>query len=132
MTEHCHRKDNSMNKVRLGVVGFGNMGVKHVDNIVTGKVPNMVIGAVCDNAPARLEAVKAKYPDMPVFADASELFKSGTCDAVIIATPHYDHPKLAIEALECGLHVITEKPAGVYTMQVKEMNEAAAKSDKKL
>ena len=131
MTEHCHRKDNSMNKVRLGVVGFGNMGVKHVDNIVNGKVPNMVIGAVCDNAPARLEAVKAKYPDMPVFADASELFKSGTCDAVIIATPHYDHPKLAIEALECGLHVITEKPAGVYTMQVKEMNEAAAKSDKK-
>ena len=120
-----------MNKVRLGVVGFGNMGVKHVDNIVTGKVPNMIIGAVCDNAPARLEAVKAKYPDMPVFADASELFKSGTCDAVIIATPHYDHPKLAIEALECGLHVITEKPAGVYTMQVKEMNEAAAKSDKK-
>lgn len=120
-----------MNKVRLGVVGFGNMGVKHVDNIVIGKVPNMVIGAVCDNAPARLEAVKAKYPDMPVFADASELFKSGTCDAVIIATPHYDHPKLAIEALECGLHVITEKPAGVYTMQVKEMNEAAAKSDKK-
>ena len=120
-----------MNKVRLGVVGFGNMGVKHVENIVTGKVPNMVMGAVCDNAPARLEAVKAKYPDMPVFAEASELFKSGTCDAVIIATPHYDHPKLAIEALECGLHVITEKPAGVYTMQVKEMNEAAAKSDKK-
>lgn len=120
-----------MDKVRLGVVGFGNMGVKHVDNIMNGKVPNMVMGAVCDSAPARLEAVKAKYPEMPVFEHASDLFKSGLCDAVIIATPHYDHPKLAIEALECGLHVITEKPAGVYTMQVKEMNEAAAKSDKK-
>ena len=120
-----------MDKVRLGVVGFGNMGVKHVENIVRGKVPNMVMGAVCDSAPARLEAVKAKYPDMPVFEHATDLFKSGLCDAVIIATPHYDHPRLAIEALECGLHVITEKPAGVYTMQVKEMNEAAAKSDKK-
>ena len=120
-----------MEKVRLGVIGYGNMGVKHVSNIVDGKVPNMVVGAVCDNATARLEAVKAKYPDMPVFENATDLFKSGLCDAVIIATPHYDHPRLAIEAFECGLHVITEKPAGVYTMQVKEMNEAAAKSDKK-
>lgn len=120
-----------MSKLRLGVIGFGNMGTSHVANIVNGKVPNMVMGAVCDNAPARLEAVKAKYPDMPVFENATDLFKSGLCDVVIIATPHYEHPILAIEAFEHGLHVITEKPAGVYTMQVKEMNEAAAKSDKK-
>ncbi len=120
-----------MDKLRLGVIGYGNMGSGHVGNIMNGKVPNMVVGAVCDNVPSRLEAVKAKYPDMPVFANATDLFKSGLCDAVIIATPHYDHPSLAIEAFECGLHVITEKPAGVYTMQVKEMNEAAAKSDKK-
>ena len=120
-----------MDKIRLGVIGFGNMGSGHVGNIMNGKVPNMVVGAVCDNAPGRLEAVKAKYPDMPVFENATDLFKSGLCDAVIIATPHYDHPSLVIEAFECGLHVITEKPAGVYTMQVKEMNEAAAKSDKK-
>ena len=120
-----------MDKLRLGVIGYGNMGSGHVGNIMNGKVPNMVVGAVCDNAPGRLEAVKAKYPDMPVFENATDLFKSGLCDAVIIATPHYDHPSLVIEAFECGLHVITEKPAGVYTMQVKEMNEAAAKSDKK-
>ena len=120
-----------MNKLRLGVIGFGNMGTSHVANIMNGKVPNMVIGAVCDNAPQRLEAVKAKYPDMPVFANATDLFKSGLCDAVIIATPHYDHPSLVIEAFKNDLHVITEKPAGVYTLQVKEMNEAAAKSDKK-
>ena len=120
-----------MDKIRLGVIGFGNMGSGHVGNIMNGKVPSMVVGAVCDNVPSRLEAVKAKYPDMPVFENATDLFKSGLCDAVIIATPHYDHPRLVIGAFECGLHVITEKPAGVYTMQVKEMNEAAAKSDKK-
>ena len=120
-----------MDKIRLGVIGFGNMGSGHVGNIMNGKVPSMVVGAVCDNVPSRLEVVKAKYPDMPVFENATDLFKSGLCDAVIIATPHYDHPRLVIEAFECGLHVITEKPAGVYTMQVKEMNEAAAKSDKK-
>lgn len=120
-----------MDKLRLGVIGYGNMGSGHVGNIMNGKVPNMVVGAVCDNVPSRLEAVKAKYPDMPVFENATDLYKSGLCDAVIIATPHYDHPSLVIEAFKYGLHVITEKPAGVYTMQVKEMNEAAAKSDKK-
>jgi predicted dehydrogenase len=49
---------------------------------------------------------------------------------VVVAVPHYDHPKLVIDALESGHHVVCEKPAGVYTKQVKEMNEVAAKSDK--
>ena len=58
------------------------------------------------------------------------LFESGSVDGVIIATPHYYHPPLAIEAFKSGLHVLIEKPAGVYTKQVREMNEAAEKSGK--
>jgi len=119
-----------MEKVRLGVIGFGSMGSEHCTNIAGGKVPNMVIGAICDIAEERQKAAKELYPDVPVFADATDLFKSGTCDAVIVAVPHYDHPRLVIEAFENGLHAISEKPAGVYTKQVKEMNEAAKKSDK--
>lgn len=65
-----------------------------------------------------------------MFTDTDELYKSGLCDVVIIAVPHYDHPSLAIKAFEHGLNVITEKPAGVYTKQVLEMNEAAEKSGK--
>ena len=119
-----------MSKVRLGVIGFGNMGTEHVKNITEGKVKDMVVGAICDISPTRREAVKAQYPDIPVFENATDMFKSGLIDAVVIATYHYFHPTLAIEAFEHGLHVITEKPAGVYTKQVKEMNEAAAKSGK--
>ena len=55
---------------------------------------------------------------------------SGEIDAVVIATPHYFHPVYTVYALEKGLHALTEKPAGVYTKQVREANEAAAKSDK--
>ena len=55
---------------------------------------------------------------------------SGEVDAVLIATPHYFHPPYVIEALNKGLHVMSEKPAGVYTKQVREMNEVADKSDK--
>ncbi len=119
------------NKVRLGVVGFGNMGTGHAGNVAGGKVPDMVLGAICDISPARQEAARRQYPEVPVFGDAGEMFCSGLCDAVIIATPHYDHPGLAIDAFRHGLHVITEKPAGVHTKQVKEMNAAAAQSDKK-
>ncbi len=119
-----------MDKVRLGIIGLGNMGSTHAKNINAGKVPGMVLGAICDIAEARRDFAKKLYPDVPVFETAQELYESGTCDAVIIAVPHYDHPGLAIDAFKAGLHVITEKPAGVYTKQVLEMNEAAAKSDK--
>ena len=119
-----------MNKVKLGIVGYGNIGTSHTNHLMKGDVPNMELTAVCDIAQARREVFAAKYPQIPVFESAEDMFKSGLCDAVIIAVPHYDHPKLAIQAFEHGLHVIVEKPAGVYTKQVKEMNEAAAKSDK--
>ena len=119
-----------MDTVRLGIIGLGNMGSTHAKNINAGKVPGMVLGAICDIAEARRDFAKNLYPDVPVFATAQELYDSGIVDAVIIAVPHYDHPQLAIDAFKAGLHVITEKPAGVYTKQVIEMNEAAAESDK--
>lgn len=119
-----------MEKLRIGVIGYGNMGTGHVGNLKAGMVPEMELTAVCDISQARREAAKADYPELAVFENAEELYKSGLCDVVLIAVPHYDHPGLAIQAFQHGLHVITEKPAGVYTKQVREMNEAAAKSGK--
>lgn len=119
-----------MEKVKIGIIGYGNMGTGHVKNIMAGKVPKMELAAVCDTDIDRRKACSNEYPGIPVFETAEDLYKSGLCDIVLIAVPHYDHPPLAIKAFEYGLNVITEKPAGVYTKQVKEMNEAAAKSDK--
>ncbi|MEE1014297.1 MAG: Gfo/Idh/MocA family oxidoreductase [Clostridia bacterium] len=119
-----------MEKVRFGIVGLGNMGTGHAHNVFDGKVPKLELTAICDIAEGRRAYAKEQFPDVTIFEDAEEMFKSGLVDAVIIATPHYDHPGLAIKALEAGLNVITEKPAGVYTKQVLEMNEAAEKSDK--
>ena len=94
-----------MEKVRLGVIGYGNMGTAHVDWVMEGKVPNMEIGAVCDIDVDRRNALKGKYPEISVFETAEDVFKSGLCDAVIIATPHYDHPPLVKKAFEYGLNV---------------------------
>ncbi|MDD6735910.1 MAG: Gfo/Idh/MocA family oxidoreductase, partial [Clostridiales bacterium] len=57
--------------------------------------------------------------------DAINMLDSGLINACIIFVPHYDHPKYAIECMRRGIHVMVEKPAGVYTKQVREMNEEA-------
>ena len=119
-----------MNEVRVGIIGLGNMGTSHAHNIYDGKVKRMKLAAICDIAPLRLEYAKKNFENVELFDNADEMFKNADLDAVIISVPHYDHPGLAISAFEHGLHVIVEKPAGVYTKQVMEMNEAAKKSDR--
>jgi predicted dehydrogenase len=120
-----------MKKVRIGIIGIGNMGSSHIKTIIEGRVPDLELGAAADWAQGRREwAAETLGSDFPVFNDGSELIRSGLVDAVLVATPHYQHPPLAIEAFKAGLHVLCEKPAGVYTRQVREMNEAAAKSGK--
>ena len=117
-----------MEQVRLGVIGIGGMGTNHVRSIMEGKVPELKLTAVADIREARRIWAKEELPpEIGVFGDGKELIDSGTCDAVLIATPHYIHPELVIYALEHGLHAISEKPAGVYTKQVREMNDAALK-----
>lgn len=115
-----------MDKVRLGVIGLGNMGASHVKKVMAGLCPDAIVTAVCDNAPKKLDASRALYGDQLVYFDnAYDLFDSGLVDAVVIAVPHYDHPTLSIAAMRKGLHVMVEKPAGVYTKHVLEMNRVA-------
>ncbi|RED89333.1 Gfo/Idh/MocA family protein [Cohnella phaseoli] len=120
-----------MSTVRIGIVGLGNMGKGHAQYLIEGQVKGAVLAAVSDVRPESLELAKQTWGDqLLTYASASEMFRSGEIDGVLICTPHYDHPKMTIEALEAGLHVLVEKPAGVYTKQVREMNEVAAKSGK--
>lgn len=119
-----------MKEVRVGIIGLGNMGTTHAHNLDKGEVPNMRLTAICDIAQARRDYAGENFPETAVFENAQDMYSSGLIDAVIIAVPHYDHPPLAIAAFEKGLHVMCEKPAGVYTKQVLEMNAAAEKSGK--
>ena len=118
-----------MDKIRLGVIGTGNMGTGHIRNMMEGKTPEIELAAIAVRDPKRVEFVKTLIPEnVQIFSEGADLIKSRCCDAVLIAVPHYQHPELAILAFENGLHVMCEKPAGVYTKQVREMNEAAEKS----
>ncbi|MEK4251071.1 Gfo/Idh/MocA family protein [Paenibacillus sp. FSL W7-1287] len=120
-----------MENVRIGIIGIGGMGSSHANHIVAGKVPHAELTAVCDTNSDRLEWARQSFGDnVKRFDDVDAFFQSKAFDAVLIATPHYDHPALAIQALEHGYHTLIEKPAGVYTKAVREMNEVASQSDK--
>ncbi|MBO9605074.1 MAG: Gfo/Idh/MocA family oxidoreductase [Paenibacillaceae bacterium] len=120
-----------MDNVRLGILGVGNMGSMHAEYLMKREVKGATLAAICDENPARLEWVKSRFGDqVKLFDSADAMFASGEIDAVLIATPHYNHPVSAAKAFAQGLHVLVEKPAGVYTKQVREMNEAAKQSGK--
>ncbi|MBO4367631.1 MAG: Gfo/Idh/MocA family oxidoreductase [Clostridia bacterium] len=114
-----------MDKVRLGIIGIGNMGSGHARNIMEGKVPGMELAAVADINPARLQWIEGAYPTVARFDNATAMMDSGLIDAVLVATPHYFHPTLVMEAMSKGLHAMSEKPAGVYTKAVREEIEFA-------
>ena len=116
-----------MRKVKLGIIGLGNMGSGYVNMIKAGDCPEVEIAGVADLRKERRDWFSSIYPDVPVFEDGHELIDSSLVEAVMIEVPHYFHPEFAIYALRHGLHVLSDKPAGVYTKQVREMNEEAAK-----
>ncbi len=117
-----------MGKIRVGIIGVGVVANIYGDYIHNGKCPELVLTAVCNRSPARLMWAKEHWgQDLACFESVDAMLDSGLIDACLICVPHYDHPKLAIACMKKGIHVMLEKPAGVYTKQVREMNEEAKK-----
>lgn len=118
-----------MTILKVGIIGLGNMGTSHAKRLFNREIDGAILTAVCDVREERMVKAREEFGDrVKRFLSIDEFFTDADIDGVIIATPHYDHPPLAIRAFEKGWHVLCEKPAGVYTKNVRLMNEAAAKS----
>jgi predicted dehydrogenase len=121
-----------MSNFTVAVIGLGNMGSAHAACIAAGEIAGMTLAAVCDINPAKITRCLdeiIKDPSVPAFENTDALFDHPELyDCVIIATPHYAHPEIAIRAFELKKHVVCEKPAGVYTKQVRAMMDAAEKA----
>jgi predicted dehydrogenase len=115
-----------MNTVKLGIIGVGNMGTAHAKNILAGKVPGLELAALCDQKPERLEG----FADIAKFCSAEELIASDKVDAVLVATPHYDHTTLGAATLKAGKHLLVEKPISVHKADCERL--IAAHTDKNL
>lgn len=114
-------------QVRLGIVGIGNMGNGHLNHIRAGKQSRMMVTAICDSNPEKL----TKYPEYKHFTDSKEMIRSGEIDALLVATPHYDHTTIGIDALEQGLHVMVEKPMSVHKADCERLIAAYEKRPRK-
>ena len=116
-------------KVKLGIIGIGNQGSTYARRLVKENwVPEIEVAAIADINPARLNWARENVsPDIAYFEDAIAMLDSGLIEACVISIPHYDHPRYAMECFRRGIHVMCEKPAGVYTQQVREMNAEAEK-----
>jgi UDP-N-acetyl-2-amino-2-deoxyglucuronate dehydrogenase len=126
-------------KIRFGLIGIGNQGSFYA-GLLSGKaeplvpdktlaecIPHGTLGALCDIDPRKEAFCREQYPEYPFFRDWKEMVNSGIVDAVITTVPHYLHPVIAVYCLEHGMPVLVEKPAGVYTKAVREMNSCAEK-----
>ena len=111
--------------IRLGIIGCGGIASLHARNILQGHCPEITVTAAADRRESRRNWAKEKFPEAAIFSEGLDLIASDSCDAVLICTPHYQHPELSVAALRHGKHVISEKPAGVYTLQVREEIKAA-------
>lgn len=118
-----------MDTVRFGVVGLGNMGRFHAE-YMNSLQPAAKLGGVCDVDETRRKEISEKHGGIPAFGTYQELIDSGAVDAILIATPHYQHPEIAEMAMDKGLHVLSEKPAAVTVNGARRMNEAHKRNPK--
>lgn len=89
-----------MEKIRLGIIGFGNMGTGHYNNIKNGLCPEIEVAAIADIDPDRIKWAEENLPDsIKKLASAEEMLDSGLIDAALVAVPHYDHPGTQKSAL---------------------------------
>ena len=111
-----------MEKVRIGIVGMGNMGKYHADYLIKGKVAHAELSAVCSTSPEKLSAYK---DPVAVFGKGEEMIRSGSIDAVLVATPHYQHTSLGICAIENGIHLMVEKPISAHKADAERLIEVS-------
>ncbi len=114
-----------MNKVRLGIIGMGNIGKHHAGYLLEGKVQRCELVAVCSTSPQKLQPYEDR--GLKIFDNAGKLIQSREVEAVIVATPHYEHTPIGIAALEAGLHLMVEKPISAHKADAERLIAVAKK-----
>jgi predicted dehydrogenase len=119
-----------MSNIRIGIIGMGNMGKFHADYLLAGKVSRASLTAVCSTSPQRLDGYKTK--GVQIFGNMAALVGSAAIDALIVATPHPQHPSQGQAALEAGLHLMVEKPIASHKADAERLIAQAHKHPKQV
>ena len=107
----------TLEDLNLGIIGVGGMGSSHARMAADGEIPGVRLAAVCDPSPEAM----AQFSEAQAFDSVTDLIESGAVDAIVVATPHYSHPEIAIAGIRAGLHILVEKPLAVTTLDAQRI-----------
>ncbi|WP_409967751.1 Gfo/Idh/MocA family oxidoreductase [Bengtsoniella intestinalis] len=111
--------------IPFGVIGMGSQGAVYAKLLNDSEGKHFRLAALSSRSEEKRETYAKLYPDVAYFVDWKEMVASGAVEAVIIATPHKNHPELATYCMEHGVHVLLDKPAGFHSLEVSRMNDCA-------
>lgn len=100
-----------MEKVRVGVIGAGKMGILHC--CLFNKLEHSQLVAICDKTPRNLKLLGSVLPKVRLFDDYEKMINEVEMDLVVITTPVFLHKRMAMKALEHGAAVFVEKPLAI-------------------
>lgn len=114
--------------MKFGIIGVGNVGSVHADNLFHNRLSGVRLGALADHDPAVLEKCAKKFPGVPLYLDYREMAEKEKLDAIVVATPHYCHSEMGIYLISHGINVLLEKPLAVTAKGAQEILDASMKN----
>jgi len=131
MSPQAVRGYQANSKLSVGLIGTGGRG--SYDASIVNADPRARVTALCDLFDDRIEVgtQKIKAVGPKTYKDFEKLLAAPDIDAVVIATPPFEHPRMLEAAIQARKHIYCEKPAGVDVEGVRRVMEAARKADPK-
>ena len=92
--------------IRVGIAGIGYIAEEYIKLFSQGKIKNAELHALSSRNYAHMEEIKNTYhlTDATLFSDYNAMLASSGIDMVIVCTPHFCHPDMAIRSIERGIH----------------------------
>ncbi len=116
-----------MTMVKLGLIGAGVIGRRHLSAIERSTADVQLVG-IADATPAA--ASLAAEAGVPFYADAAHMLAELALDGVVVATPTEHHVQPTLQALDAGVHVLVEKPITPSVEQAEAIIDAAKLNDR--
>ena len=113
--------DLKMKSLAFAVIGIGNMGKIHAQNLFSHRVRNAHLAAICDNDPVALAWAKEHLPGVPAYSDYRAMIAKEKLDAVVVVTPHQSHVEIGNYCLSHALHTLVEKPLAVTAKEAEKI-----------
>lgn len=119
--------------IKVAIIGTGSISQVHIEGYLALKDRCKIV-ALVDIYPdkAREKAKKYNLLDVEIFDDHKKILDRKDIDLIDICTPPYVHAEIAINSLNAGKNVISEKPMAASLEECDKMIETAKKNDKVL